>query len=219
MERIRLIHDAAAMLFIRQGYSKTQISHIAEAIETSVGTIYHDFKGKNEIKNFILKCAIDDSFMNRSLERPIAESMFQHLETEILESFHAISARFASHLEDRGEHYSFEELISDAFDLLSSHATGCLFIERNQADSGRLTEYYKDYRKRFFHTMAEYLSIFVERNEIRPLPHLELTATMIIEILTWWAMDSRYSSFEIIEVSPEAAKELCMDNIITAYKR
>ena len=48
-ERIKAIHDAAVHLFLQQGYARTQISHIAREVGVSVGTIYHDFAGKQEI--------------------------------------------------------------------------------------------------------------------------------------------------------------------------
>ena len=48
-ERIKSIASAATTLFLQQGYAKTQISHIAKAVGISVGTIYHDFTGKEEI--------------------------------------------------------------------------------------------------------------------------------------------------------------------------
>ena len=40
---------------------------------------------------------------------------------------------------------------------------------------------------------------------------------MIIEILSWWAMDIRYTSFETQSVPLELAKQICMDNIVSAY--
>lgn len=48
-ERIKAIADATALLFLRQGYAKTQIGHIAKEIYVSVGTIYLDFAGKKEM--------------------------------------------------------------------------------------------------------------------------------------------------------------------------
>lgn len=48
-DRIKSITDAAACLFLQQGYSKTQISHIAKAVGVSVGTIYLDFTGKRKL--------------------------------------------------------------------------------------------------------------------------------------------------------------------------
>lgn len=49
------ILDAARTLFLEQGYEKTSIRNIAEAIEYSPGTIYLYFKDKNEIF-FALHC-------------------------------------------------------------------------------------------------------------------------------------------------------------------
>ena len=64
-DRIKSITDAAACLFLQQGYSKTQISHIAKAVGVSVGTIYLDFTGKKEIidvykRQFILHGGADE---------------------------------------------------------------------------------------------------------------------------------------------------------------
>ena len=53
---------------------------------------------------------------------------------------------------------------------------------------------------------------------IRNLEYPELITTLIIEILSWWAMDVRYTSFETKEIPMELAKVVCMDNIISAYK-
>ena len=74
-DRIKSITDAATYLFLQQGYSKTQISHIAKAVGVSVGTIYLDFAGKKEIMHFVLKCTIDPAFINQNFERPITDDL------------------------------------------------------------------------------------------------------------------------------------------------
>lgn len=48
-EMRQAILDAARKLFLEQGYEKTSIRNIAEAIEYSPGTIYLYYKDKNEI--------------------------------------------------------------------------------------------------------------------------------------------------------------------------
>ena len=126
---------------------------------------------------------------------------------------------FEKHLTNHAEDYSFEALISYVFDLLSKYAVCCLFIEKNQFDFPFLAENYKRYRKRFYETITKYMAIFIERGTVRPIEHLELTTTLIIEILSWWAMDIRYTSFEIQDIPLDIAKKLCMDNIISAYQR
>jgi len=67
--------------------------------------------------------------------------------------------------------------------------------------------------------MERYLNIFVKKGTVRPLEHLDLSTMMIIEILSWWTMDRRYISFETTDIPLELAKEICMDNIVFAYKQ
>ncbi len=217
--RIKAIAETATLLFLRQGYAKTQINHIAKAIGVSVGTIYHDFAGKEEIMHFVLKCMIDPDFINREFERPITDNLFSGVENEIVSLLEQSQNDFAKHLENDATGYSFEDLISDAFDILARYAVGCLFIEKNQFEFQYLGEHYKVYRKKFLDTMSRYLTIFINNGTVRPMEHLELSTTLIIEILTWWAMDRRYTSFEISDIPLALAKEICMDNILSAYKK
>lgn len=217
-QRIRAIRDAAALLFLRQGYSKTQISHIAKAIGVSVGTIYHEFAGKREIMHFVLKSTIEPEYLEREFERPITDDLFHGLDEEILAAFEECAEKFSGHLRNEADGYSFEALISDAFDFLSQYAVGCLFIEKNQFDFKDLASSYRRYRRQFFNAMTQYISIFIDKGILRPLKSVELTTTLIIEMLSWWTMDMRYTSFETKDIPVALAKEICMDNIITAYK-
>lgn len=217
-ERIKAITDAAALLFLQQGYSKTQISHIAKAVGVSVGTIYLDFTGKKEIMHFILKQTIVPDFMEQEFELPITEDAFDDLEQDIVTLFEKLGDAFASHLGDDVSAYSFGALISDAFDLLAKYAVGCLFIEKNQFDFPLLATHYKKYRRRFLETMTQYVEGFIAKGIVRPLEHVELSTVLMIEILSWWAMDMRYTSFELQNIPLEQAKRICMDNIISAYQ-
>lgn len=216
--RIKEIHDASVKLFLRQGYSKTQISHIAKAIGVSVGTIYHDFTGKKEIMRFILKCTIDPSFLERDFERPITDKAFIGLDDEINAEFIKAADEFSSNIQNVGSDYTFEEFISDSYNLLERYAVGCLFIEKNGIECPELSEHYLVYRKRFISTMIEYITAFMNKGIIRPLKHPELTTVLIIETLSWWTMDMRYTSFETMNIPSDTAKEVCLDNIVSAYK-
>lgn len=216
--RIKEIHDASVKLFLRQGYSKTQISHIAKAIGVSVGTIYHDFTGKKEIMRFILKCTIDPTFLERDFERPITDKAFIGLDDEISAEFIKAADEFSSNIQNVGSDYTFEEFISDSYNLLERYAVGCLFIEKNGMECPELSEHYLVYRKRFISAMIEYITAFMNKGIIRPLKHPELTTVLIIETLSWWTMDMRYTSFETMNIPSDTAKEVCLDNIISAYK-
>lgn len=217
-DRIRIIADKATYLFLQQGYSKTQISHIAKAVGVSVGTIYLDFAGKKEIMHFILKCTIDPGFANQDFERPITDNLFFGLENDIVNHLEKSGNNFAKHLVNNAADYDLKSLVSDAFDLFSNYAVGCLFIEKNQFDFPFLAQHYKLYRQKFFNTMTQYIEAFIIDGKMRPLDQLTLTTTLIIEILSWWAMDMRYTSFETQDIPTALAKKVCMDNILSAYQ-
>lgn len=217
-QRLNAIADAAALLFLQQGYSKTQMSHIAKAVGVSVGAIYLDFCGKQEIMHFVLQRAIEPEFAQREFKRPISDGLFVGLEGRVAALLEQTQAGFAEHLADNAAGYSFEALISDAFDLLSRYALGCLFIEKNQFDFPFLAQRYRESRAQFLHTMAEYIRTFIRQGSVRPLEHLTLTTTLIVETLTWWAMDLRFTAFEPCDVPVSLAKEVCLDNIISAYR-
>lgn len=214
-KRIQKIADAAVRLFLSQGYAKTQINHIAKAVGVSVGTIYLDFAGKKEIMHFILKCTVSPSFMDRDFDRPITDDLFDGIENEIINLFDELGKEFESNLGNND--YSFEDLISDTFDMFSRYAVGCLFIEKNRFDFKRLADHYTAYRKKFLKDMMHYIERFIEKGTVRPLENIELSITLIIEILSWWAMDIRYTSFETRDIPAELAKKTCLDNIIHAY--
>lgn len=218
-DKIKSIVDAATYLFLQQGYSKTQISHIAKSVGVSVGTIYLNFTGKKEIMHFVLKSQIDPNFINQDFERPITDDLFKGLEEEIILKFNKICDDYTKHLKNKAKDYTLKMLVSDVFDIFSQFAVGCLFIEKNQYDFKELANAYKQYRKRFIETTKKYLELFISNGIVRPLDNIVLSTTMIIEILSWWAMDRRFISFEIQNIPLNTSKEICIDNIVSAYQK
>lgn len=216
--RRKEIADAAALLFCRKGYAGTKISDIAGEIGVSVGTIYHDFVGKKEILQYVFKCTADPAFAEKELVRPVDGRYFADWENETAHCFAVAERDFAARLGD-GD-YTFGELVSDAFDFLARYAPVCLFIEKNGFDFPALAERYSESRMRFFATMRSYFRQFSEHGELRPVENERLTVTLVVEMLTWWAMDMRYTAFRPEEaVSLAEAKRVCADNLTAAYRK
>lgn len=215
--RLQEIYEAASTLFIRQGYSKTQISHIAKAVGVSVGTIYLDFAGKKDIVQFILQCVINPSYMEAEHERPIARNDFGQLEEELRTALQENNRQLAAHLTAAGSGYTFENLLSDAFDLMARYAVGILFIEKNQYDFLKLADYYRQYRREFFGIMEQYFTVFTQAGVVRRVEYPRHAVRNIIETLSWWAIDIHYNAFETQEIEPETAKAVALDCLVPAY--
>lgn len=216
--RLQKVYDAAARLFINQGYSRTQIQPIAKAAGISVGAIYTLFTGKKAILDFLFKTTLDPAFPETIEKLPVTESHFAGLGEEIMAAFGESNAAFGSRLASSAEAYPFPQMLSDAFDVTARYATGCLLFEKNPNDCGELFRAYTAYRKKFIETFAQYVSRYQDQGAVRKLDHPEESVSLMIETIAWWAMHVRYDAFEVRRDIPlSVAKAVCLDALTHAY--
>ncbi len=217
--RMRLIFDAASHLFINKGYARTQMKDIAKEISLSTGMLYVYFTGKRDILNFILKGTIDPAFITQEFELPISSELFDSLDNEIMNAFEENTKLFSSHLDDITK-YPLEQMLSDAFDVISKYGIGCLLIEKNPDDLRKLTAYYKEYRQKFYGQVLSYITQYMQKGTVRQVEHPHYITRLIIETLSWWGMHITNDAYEIQKDIPiEKAKAVCMDNLLHAYQQ
>lgn len=217
VNRMNLIFDAASQLFINKGYARTQMRDIAKVIGLSTGMLYVYFTGKRDILSFLLKGTIDPAFVTQEFELPIRSDLFYSLDNEIMEAFEQNTKDFSAHLDDI-TNYPLEQMLSDAFDVISKYGIGCLLIEKNPDDFGKLTGYYKEYRQKFYHQVLSYITKYMETGMFRQVEYPQYVTRLIIETLSWWGMHITNDAFETQRNIPVAtAKSICMDNLLHAY--
>ncbi len=217
--RMRLIFDAASHLFINKGYARTQMKDIAKEIGLSTGMLYVYFTGKRDILNFILKGTIDPAFITQEFELPIRSELFDSLDNEIINAFEENTKVFSSHFGDITK-YPLEQMLSDAFEVISKYGIGCLLIEKNPDDLRKLTAYYKQYRQKFYGQVLSYITQYIQKGTVRQVEHPQYITRLIIETISWWGMHISNDAYEIQKDIPiETAKAVCMDNLLNAYQR
>ncbi|MHB8061317.1 MAG: helix-turn-helix domain-containing protein [Ruminiclostridium sp.] len=216
--RMKLIFNAASHLFINKGYARTQIKDIAKEIGLSTGMLYVYFTGKRDILSFILKGTIKPTFITQEFELPIRSEIFASLDDEIMDAFENNTKEFAAHLGGITD-YPMEQMLSDAFDVISKYGIGCLLIEKNPDDLGKLTGYYKEYRRKFYDQVLSYIKLYMEKGTFRKVEHPQYCTRLIIETLSWWGMHIMNDAFELQKDIPsDVAKNVCIDNLLHAYK-
>lgn len=217
--RMNLIFDAASHLFINKGYARTQMKDIAKEIDLSTGMLYIYFSGKRELLSFLLKGTIEPAFITQELELPIRSELFVSLDSEIMEAFEQNTNAFSAHLENI-TNYPLEQMLSDAFDVISKYGIGCLLIEKNPEDLKKLSAYYKEYRQKFYNQVLSYITQYIQNGTFRQVELPQYVTHLIIETLSWWGMHITNDAYEIQkDISAETAKSICMDNLLYAYKR
>ena len=217
--RMKLIYDAASHLFINKGYARSQMKDIAKEIGLSTGMLYVYFTGKRDILSFLFKVTIEPGFVTKEFELPICSELFDSLDNEIMEAFEQNTKAFSAHLDDI-TNYPLEQMLSDAFDVISKYGIGCLLIEKNPDDLGKLTGYYKEYRRKFYNQVLSYITQYMQNGTFRQVESPQYVTRLIIETLSWWGMHITNDAYEIQKDVPvETAKSICLDNLLHAYKR
>ncbi len=217
--RMQSIFDAAGHLFINKGYARTQMKDIAKEIGLSTGMLYVYFTGKRDILRFLLKGTITPAFITQEFELPVRSELFDSLDNEIAEAFEQNTKSFSAHLNDI-TNYPLEQMLSDAFDIISKYGIGCLLIEKNPDDLETLTGSYKKYRRNFYDQVLSYITKYMENGTFRQVELPQYVTHLIIETLSWWGMHVANDAYEIQKDLPvKTAKSICMDNLLHAYKR
>jgi AcrR family transcriptional regulator len=216
-KRLRAIYDAASYLFINKGYARTQMKDIAKHINLSTGMLYVYFDSKKTLLDFLLKATVDPAFFSREHTLPLTANMFSELNIELIAAFEENTRTFSSHTDL--VRYPYEEMLSDAFDIIRKYGTGCLIIENNPDDVGTLKQYYDNYRTAFFSQVLGYVQCYIQNGSFRAVPYVDYTVQLIIETISWWAMHVMNDAYELNrEIDPAVAKAVCLDNLINAYK-
>lgn len=216
--RLKKVFDVASRLFIIQGFSGTQIGQIAREAGISIGSMYDLFTSKRVILDFLVRCIIEPGFIDDPHKLPLDASLFEGLETQVAEAFETILSQFEEPLQRDCQQYSYAQMLSEAFDVLSKYGTGCMLVESNPETFGSLFALYARYRKRFYHAVEQYVIVFRARGQLREQPTAEHAARYILGSLFWWTMQIHYDIFEGDEpISPAAAKQICTDALLYAY--
>lgn len=218
--RLKLFYDAGSRLFINKGFARTQIKDIAREIGLSTGMLYQYFTSKRDILSFILKCTIEPAVLEQDYEYPIASDLFKNLDDEIKAAFEANQAQLGTHLASEAEGYPMAKMLSDAYDVISKYGVGCLIIEHNTEDLVELAGYYRDYRRRYYGQVKQYVEIYIKKGEFRGVDDVGYSTRAIVEIMAWWGMHIMNDAFDIdTTITKEKAKGICMDILLNAFSK
>jgi TetR/AcrR family transcriptional regulator len=90
-ERRQAILDAGLNLFIRRGYNATKISDIAEAVNMSVGLLFHYFESKEKLYEELVRIGLSGT-----------KNVMQFNTDNPLEFFEQVASQIFYHMQDPG---------------------------------------------------------------------------------------------------------------------
>jgi AcrR family transcriptional regulator len=210
--RLQELLACATRVFIEQGYRRTQISDVAEAMGVAKGTVYLGVESKQALFYAALLYADRPvplvSEIELPLRAPSSEAVGEELRRQLAEA--AVPGALERALRRRqiddtcGE---LEEIVRELFAAAYRHRTAIKLIDRCGRDHPELAkDFYRGGRFTQLDALARYLDQRIRAGRLPELPDVWVAARFVIEAVATWAVHIHWDPSPQ-SISPQAAEE------------
>ncbi len=204
-DRLEQLVRAATEVFIEQGYQRTQMADVAEALGVAKGTIYLYVESKEALFDLVCRSA-DQPFAAptvlpvptpapRSTSKMIAQRIAAQ---QVLPALGQALARERT----RNRRAEIRDVVGELYDTLARNRVGLKLIDRSARDLPELAElWFRGARG----TLVMALRTYLERLPRGTVPDATVTARFIIETCAFWAVHRHWDAAPL-EVDDAAAR-------------
>lgn len=186
--------DAAVDVFIQRGYRRTQVADVAEALGVAKGTIYLYVASKEALFDLAIRRAAGVLAGATAPPLPIATPKPGATLRFVREQLRRRAAlpRLAAAASGRAKIPVRDELggiLREIYGVLEENRVGIKLIDRCAADYPELAAvWFGEGRGGARDLLERYLAAPARRRALRPIPAPALSARIVIEILSFWAV-------------------------------
>lgn len=210
--RFRELVRVATEVFIAEGYRRTQMADVAEALGVAKGTIYLYVEGKEALFDVVVRSADRHGELKTPARLPVptpeAGSTLRYIRErlargQVLPELSAALGRRAV----RDASAELEAILREIFALLARHRTGLKLLDRCAHDQPELAQvWFKGGRENLLALLVRYLEARIRQRKLRPVPDVAVAARFIVENLVFWAVH-RYWDPSPQELDEKTAEE------------
>ena len=220
-DRIAELVRCAARVFIEQGYRRTQMADVAEALGVAKGTIYLYVESKDALFDLVVRYAdapvpfadppslpvptpkpgrtlrfvrerLDSSRVPKSLERALARRSAVDARTEL------------------------EEIVRELYDTLAANRVGIKLLDSSARDLPEIAAlWFAGTRNGLFELLTQYVTSRTRQKRFKPMPDAAATARLVIETLVFWAVHRHWDPAPQ-PFSDETARETAVRFVVSA---
>lgn len=199
-DRFDQLVDVATQVFIEQGYRRTQMADIAEAMGVAKGTLYLYVESKEAL--FDLTCRSADA--PRPLPRPDVLPVATPPAGTTLAFVRERLAREATfpalgraltrkRVSDVGREVA--DILDELYEVLARNRHGLKLIDRSARDLPELAAvWFTGTRGGLLGLVAQYLDDRIRRRLVRPVPAVGAAARLVLETITFWAVHRHWDA-------------------------
>jgi AcrR family transcriptional regulator len=209
-DRLEDLIRAAAAVFSRRGYRRTQMAEVAREMGVSPGNLYNYVEGKDALFHLVLRRGLGERPGEQPPELPVTGASVEVTANwvarrlDFVSDFPKLEAAFArTHPADpRGE---LEAIVGELYDALARLRLGADVLERSTEDLPELARIFAGRRRELFARYERYLRQRAGEGTLR-VEHPEAVAHLIVELCSW-AARRRPHDPDAAQISDAAARQ------------
>jgi AcrR family transcriptional regulator len=222
-DRFQQLVDAACRVFIAQGYRRTQMADVAEAMGVAKGTVYLYVESKEALFDVALRYAdaprpvhgpetmpVPTPAPARTL-RYVRDRLAQPASVKLREALERGRA-----LNDSDE---LTTIFSEIYESMTRHRTGIKLVDRCAIDYPELAKlWFREGRAVLLGELTSYLGAGMRKRRSRALPDPAIAARLVLETLVFWAVHRHWDPSPQ-SIDPKAAQDTVIQLLVAALPK
>ncbi len=193
-DRLRHLIDVAAEVFIAQGYRRTQMEDVADALGVAKGTIYGCVQSKEALFDAAVSFADDlgslPSPESLPLQTPPPGATLAKLRLRLVEGAQDLELA-AALIRERPSDPAAEisAIVHDLYRRLDHNRRTIKIVDRCAVDQPELAAlWFGEGRWMQQRALVQYLECRISEGLLRRLPNTEVAARVMLETIVFWAV-------------------------------
>jgi AcrR family transcriptional regulator len=191
--RLDELADCATRVFIENGYRRTQMSDVAEALGVAKGTLYLYVESKEALFDLALRYADASSSLETPASLPLPSPTPGASVAFVRERLSAARVPALTAALERKRvadpRRELTEILHELFALLAANRRGIKLLDRSAHDHPELAAlWFSGGRDGLLVLLEEYLRRRIARRKLRPVPDIAAAARLILETTVFWAV-------------------------------
>jgi AcrR family transcriptional regulator len=220
-DRFQELVDAACRVFIAQGYRRTQMADVADAMGVAKGTMYLYVESKEALFDLALRHADAPRPVDPPERLPVPAPPAARTLRYVRDRLAQPASRALRESVNRGRpQMDSDELtviLSEIYEALARNRTGIKLVDRCAADYPELAKlWFTEGREVLLGELARYLGAGMRKDRRRPaMPDPAIAARLVLETLVFWAVHRHWDPSPQA-VDPTTARDTVIGLLVAA---
>jgi len=216
-DRFQQLIDCATRVFIEQGYARTQMADVAEAMGIAKGTLYLYVESKEALYDLVLRYADAERPIETPAKLPLPTpkpgATLQYVRKRLRDRaplpalLRALSRQRVSDAPAE-----LAEIVRELYGTLSRNRHAIKLGDRSVQFHPELAAiWFEGGRGTLVETLAQYLEMRIRRRLFRAVPDVTVAARVIVETVVTWAVHRHWDPF------PQAIEDQVAEDTVVQF--